>query len=76
MFHGGTSLGLTPRNFLIPVPQVKNFAELNALILDRCRRHLGHTIRDREESVGELMRQEQRKLLPMPGLAFERWITF
>jgi len=64
-------VGWARRNILVPVPEAKDFAELNALILERCRRYLGHTIRGCEESVGELLRQEQRKLLPLPELAFE-----
>ena len=64
-------VGWARRNILVPVPAVKDFAELNALILERCRRYLEHTIRGREASVGELLRHEQRKLLPLPQLAFD-----
>lgn len=64
-------VGWARRNILVPIPEVKDFTELNAIILERCRQYLNHTIRGREESVGELLRQEQKKFLPLPKLAFD-----
>ena len=64
-------VGWARRNILVPVPEVKDFTELNTIILERCRRYLSHTIRGRETSVGELLRQEQTKLLPLPKMAFD-----
>lgn len=64
-------VGWARRNILVPVPEVKDFTELNALLLERCQRYLEHTIRGREANVGELLRQEQAKLLPLPKMAFD-----
>ena len=64
-------VGRARRNILVPVPDVKDFAELNARILERCQRYFEHTIRGRDASVGELLQLERRKLLPLPRLAFD-----
>ena len=64
-------VGWARRNILVPVPDVKDFAELNARILERCQRYFEHTIRGRDASVGELLQLERRKLLPLPRLAFD-----
>ena len=64
-------VGWARRNILVPVPEVKDFNEINAIILERCQRYLNHTIRGREASVGELLRQEQTKLLPLPKMDFD-----
>lgn len=64
-------VGWARRNILVPLPEVKDFTELNALLLERCQRYLEHTIRGREANVGELLRQEQTKLLPLPKMAFD-----
>jgi len=64
-------VGWVRRNIPVPVPEVKNFTELNVLLLKRCQRYLNHTIHGREARVGELLRQEQAKLLPLPKIAFD-----
>lgn len=64
-------VGWARRNILVPVPKVKDFTELNEIILQRCQRYLEHTVRGREANVGILWRQEQSKLIPLPKTPFD-----
>jgi transposase len=58
-------VGYVRRNFLVPLPEVQDFAELNAYLLDCCerdarqRQRLGRTVQ-------ELWQEEQDSLGPLP----------
>lgn len=58
-------VGYVRRNFLVPMPAVKDFGELNAYLLGCCERDA----RERKrwgKSVHELWREEKEKLRPLP----------
>ena len=59
-------VGWARRNILVPVPKVKDFAELNQMLLARCQKYLEHTIRGHETSVGEALALERGQLTPLP----------
>ena len=42
-------VGFARRNFLVPLPRVKDFEELNQMILERCRQYSSHRIAGRED---------------------------
>ena len=60
-------VGYVQRNFLSPIPQVKDFAELNAYLLDCCRRDIQRRVRGQKEPVAGLWAAEKDLLLPLSG---------
>lgn len=66
-------LGYARRNFMVPLPEVKDFEELNQLLLDRCAEDSLRILRGREEerTIEERHKEEQPTLLKLPGSRFE-----
>lgn len=64
-------VGRFRRNHLVPVPEVADLAELNALIRAGCERDLARTIVGRAETVGEALVRERRLLRPLPAEPFD-----
>jgi hypothetical protein len=64
-------VGWIRRNVLVPIPRVNTFAELDLLLIHQCRKYLGHSIRGKSGSVGDIYESERQKLLPLPGYRFE-----
>jgi transposase len=66
-------IGYARRNFLVPVPEVNNFEELNRWLLERCVAHSQNRIGGREDSRSIEQRAEEEKpgLLPLPDTPFE-----
>ena len=60
-------VGRFRRNQLVPVPEVADLAELNALIRTGCEADLGRTIVGRSETVGEALARERPLLRPLPS---------
>jgi transposase len=58
-------------NFMVPVPQVKDFNELNALFRDKCRQDLDRRLRGKHSSKKELLTEERAAFLPLPETAFD-----
>ena len=59
------------RNHLVPVPEVKDLAELNGRLLDACRADEGRTIGQRTEAAGAILLLERRHLLPLAEEGFD-----
>src|SRR3954464_10695360 len=59
-------VGYARRNFLVPVPEVADFAELNAHLERRCLDRLGDRLRGQTESVGERLGRDLDALQPRP----------
>ncbi len=68
-------IGFARRNFLVPLPRVADFAELNQLLLERCQAYDGHRIAGREDrlTVGERFEAERKLLLKLPERPFENF---
>ena len=64
-------VGLIRRNVCVPLPKVRDMEELNGKLLAKCRQYSGHRIRGREARVGEMLEEERRVLLPLPGYGFD-----
>jgi transposase len=64
-------VGRFRRNHLVPVPEVADMAELNALIRAGCEADLERTIIGRPETVGEALARERPLLRPLPAEAFD-----
>jgi len=58
-------------NFLVPVPEVRDFEELNAFLEQRCREDLQRRIRGQVKTKEQMLREEQMGFLPLPFTAFE-----
>ena len=68
-------VGFARRNFLVPLPRVKDFEELNQMILERCQKYGSHRIAGREDdrTVQERFEAERSRLLPLPGRPYENY---
>jgi len=64
-------VGRFRRNHLVPVPQVADLGELNALLLAGCEADLDRRIVGREMSVGEALQQERPLLRALPAEPFD-----
>ncbi len=58
-------------NFLVPVPQVKDFNELNAMLFDKCRQDLNRRLRGKSGTKKELLPEDQAAFLPLPVTIFD-----
>jgi len=63
-------VGYGRRNFLVPVPKVSSFQELNELLLEQCLKEDRRRLRGRSKTIGELWQEEKAKLLPLPQHAY------
>jgi transposase len=64
-------VGRHRRSHLVPVPELRDLAELNALLLAGCEQDLGRRIDGRLLSVGEAWVTERPLLLALPADAFD-----
>ena len=59
-------VGYARRNFLVPVPKVSSFEELNQLLQQRCLKYIArHQVRGRDMSVKDAFALEQKDLLQL-----------
>ncbi|MDE3110452.1 MAG: IS21 family transposase [Acidobacteriota bacterium] len=63
--------GYFRRNHEVPVPRVKDLAELNEYLRACCQRDEQRRIHGKPHTVGEAMRVEREHLLPLPSEGFE-----
>ena len=61
-------IGYVKRNFLVPVPVVESFAELNEHLLGACLRHGSYCMQGRTENIESLFEKEKDRLIPLPSL--------
>jgi|TARA_B100001971_G_C18241186_1_gene571040 transposase len=64
-------VGYARRNFLVPVPQVRDLAELNEHLLGCCQRDLSRRVRGQTARKSELLAADQAAFLPLPEVPFE-----
>ena len=65
-----SDVGFGRRNFLVPMPEVADFDELNQLLATACQEDDLRIMARREQSIGERWREEQPHLRPLPTPAF------
>ncbi len=63
-------VGYARRNFLVPVPEVNSFQELNNFLRERCLAEAQRRLRGESATIGELWGQERPQLLPLPEHPF------
>jgi transposase len=59
-------VGYTRRKFLVPLPEVESFEELNDYLLARCLSEDRRTVQGQPYPIGEMWAEEQPYLLPLP----------
>ena len=69
--HVENLVGYIQRNFLVPVPQVDSLEELNAELQRRCQADLDRTLRGKNQSKRELLREEQPVMRELPSQTFD-----
>jgi hypothetical protein len=69
--HVENLLGYSRRNFLVPVPKVDSFAELNRDLERRCLEELKRRVRGKDGCKAELFEDDRATMLSLPKHAFE-----
>jgi len=69
---GGTEglVGYARRNYMVPVPVVASFADLNEKLLGSCLRYGEHRLPGRTETVAVLFEREREHLIALPAVPF------
>jgi transposase len=65
-----SDVGYARRNFLVPMPEVADFDELNRLLADACMEDDQRVIDRQEQSIGKRWQTERPHLQPLPSHAF------
>lgn len=69
--HVENGVGYVRRNYLVPVPQVKDWEEINARLTTDCQRELERPAPRGGRSTAELLEEDRRALLSLPKEPFE-----
>jgi len=70
--HG---VGFGRRNFMVPIPKVASFAELNALLLAECLKDDARQVDGQPVTIGEAWELERPSLRPLPGRDYQCCVT-
>lgn len=65
-----SDVGYMRRNFLVPMPQVDSFDELNRMLATACREDDQRVIERKKESIGARWQEERPHLQPLPAHPF------
>jgi transposase len=66
--HG---VGYVRRHYLVPLPQVESYQELNAHLLRCCQTDDERTVKGQSAPIGEMWQQEQPSLRPLPTHGYD-----
>lgn len=64
-------VGYARRNFLVPVPRANSWEELNARLLEQCRKRRQQKVWGETETIGERFQRDRAALLPLPATPYE-----
>ena len=64
-------VGYARRNFLVPVPRANRWEELNAHLLEQCRKRRQQKVWGEKETIGERFQRDGAALLPLPPTPYE-----
>lgn len=65
------AVGFSRRNFLVPMPRVESYEQLNQLLVEECVRDDVRVVRGQKLPIGQAWEQERPLLRPLPRQAFE-----
>lgn len=66
-----SGVGYGRRNFMVPIPRVDSFAELNDLLRARCQADEGRTVDGQQRPIGEMWAEERSHLRALPERDFD-----
>ena len=64
-------VGFIRRNYLVPMPRAANHEELNAKLLDDCRRRRGDRLRGHAETIGERLMRDLAAFQDLPTTPYD-----
>ena len=64
-------VGYARRNFMVPAPRAASWEELNARLLEGCRKRRERKLWGHHETIEERFKRDQEKLLPLPPAPLE-----
>jgi len=64
-------VGYARRNFMVPVPRAATWEDLNAQLLEQCRRRREQRIWGQPETIAERFERDREKFLPQPPAPYE-----
>jgi transposase len=64
-------VGYARRNFMVPVPRAATWEELNAHLLEECRKRRERKLWGHSETITERFERDREKLLPLPPVPLE-----
>jgi transposase len=64
-------VGYVRRNFMVPIPRVNSWEELNANLEAQCRQRRERRLRGHAETIGERFERDRAVLLPLPAAPYE-----
>src|SRR5271155_3845582 len=64
-------VGYARRNFMVPIPRVGSWEELNTYLQEQCGKRRERRLRGQEETIGERFERDRTALLPLPEAAYE-----
>ncbi len=64
-------VGYARRNFMVPIPRVSSWQELNAHLEQQCRKRRERRLRGHSETIGERFERDRAALLPLPAAPYE-----
>jgi len=69
--HVENSVGFGRRNAMVPMPRVKTWEELNAILRAWCEADLDRICRGKTKTKRELLEEDRRQFLPMPTAIYD-----
>jgi transposase len=64
-------VGYARRNFMVPVPRVASWEELNTHLLEQCRKRREQKLWGHQETISERFERDRERLLPLPAAPLE-----
>ena len=64
-------VGYARRNFMVPIPRVSSWQELNAHLEQQCQKRRERRLRGHSETIGERFERDSAALLPLPAAPYE-----
>jgi hypothetical protein len=64
-------VGYARRNFMVPIPRVGSWEELNTYLRQQCGKRRERRLRGQEETIGERFERDRAALLPLPEVLYE-----
>ena len=65
------SVGFNRRRFLVPLPEVSSFAELNEYLLQKCVEDDSRTVSGQPATIGQMWQQEKENLRALPSHPYD-----